>query len=146
MTTTRRAALAALLASSALVVTSCGEEDCASAPPDVQAVASCSAHPGEAVNLPVRLCPDCHQSGATCAVIVDEAEHVIQLDTRVQACETGSCDAACDVQPFACSFTAPSTEGSYDVLIIDGGTSEPFNAPDFVVTSGATSCGLALRQ
>lgn len=125
MTLPHRAAGALLLAG-ALVASGCGTKCPTESPAQVSAIGSCTAKPGDTVSVPVRLCPTCNQSGATCDVDTSASSSgIIQLDPTVEACQNvtscGAPTATCETNPLTCTFTVPSNaSGRITLLVIDG--------------------------
>ena len=107
-----RHAVVAFAFAGLLAAAGCAER-CPTETPQVSELpASCTERPGEPVSFPVRLCPTCNQTGATCDVDLSAVgtSSDIFLDPRVEVC-TGSatCPPACELNTLACTFTAPVT-------------------------------------
>jgi hypothetical protein len=141
-------ALGALAIAAALAASGCGNNSCPTeTPAQVEAVGSCSAPAGTTVNVPVRLCPTCNQSGASCSVDMSQASTgFIGLDPTVEACSSasscGNTAPACDPNPLTCSVTLPSNaSGSYTLVVFDPFSNSQKNGR-IDVTSGAPSCAL----
>lgn len=128
----------------ALFVAGCGET-CPTEPPQVNALASsCTQIAGEPVSYPVRLCPTCNQTGATCDVDLSRVNTTgeIFLDPKVEACTGSTSCGACAVSPLICSFIAPAAPGPYTVIAFDPTTNGTRQATLVVISSGAESCTL----
>ncbi len=133
----RLAVLSALAASTAGCPSS---NSCPLETPQVNALPTCTEPPSTAISYPVRLCPTCNQTGASCAVQI--AGNDIFLDLKVEACsDPNSCGgAACALGPTTCSFTTPASPGTYNVTATDpGGT---VNGTLVVSASTPASCAL----
>src|SRR5512139_3304904 len=120
---TKRIAVAAVAAALA----ACGTNDkCPTQSPKLSEVGNCTVRPSATVSYPLRLCPTCNQTGATCAVDLSAVSTSgdIFLDPTVEACSSStSCGpATCETNPFTCTFTAPAAEGSYTVTVVNGDT------------------------
>jgi hypothetical protein len=143
---TRNAAIAAALM---LAVAGCGDDtSCPTETPQVSALAgSCVQVAGQPVSYPVRLCPTCNQTGATCDVdlsAVGAGSGDIFLDPKVEACmSSASCPPACEVNAITCTFTAPSTPGFYTVIAFDPVSGTTRESDLEVIASGPESCALA---
>jgi hypothetical protein len=138
--TQRHCAAGALLVG-ALVASGCGTK-CPTEPPAELAVGSCTAKPGDTVNVLLRLCPTCNQTGAACDVdLSGVSSGFIGLNATVEACESStSCSspgAACQANPLTCTFTAPG-EGDYQLVVSD--SSGPLNGTLTVRSNLASSC------
>lgn len=147
MTLPHRAAGALLLAG-ALVASGCGTSCPTETPAKIEAIGSCTAKPGDTVSVPVRLCPTCNQSGATCQVDTHAAgsSGLIQLDPTVEACENVStCSSPtpqCQTNPLTCTFTAPAA-GNYTLLVLDQSSNQTIQGT-LVVDPGQTpSCAFS---
>ncbi len=126
----------------AVGLSACGEK-CPTETPRVDAVAGCTATPGSTVSVPLRLCPTCNQSAASCDVDLSQATSsgTIQLDPVVEACENAnSCPPGCDLNAINCTFAAPSQVGTYEILVYNPATNTTISTRLDVVTSGSTSC------
>jgi hypothetical protein len=137
----------AAVAGFAVGLTGCPADSCSLESPQVGAIpGSCTEVAGQPVNYPVRLCPTCNQTGATCVADVSKAvtDGVIYLDMKVEACSGGnSCPPpTCLTNATTCTFTAPTTPGTYAVLIYDAGQQTTIQRPLEVIASGAESCAL----
>ncbi len=138
-------AVGAIGLAAALAASGCGNKCPTESPAQIEAVGSCSASPGATVNVPVRLCPTCNQSGATCSVDMSQASSgFIGLDPTVEACSSssscGSAAPTCDPNPLTCSVTLPANaSGSYTLVVFDPFTNSQKNGT-IDVTSGAPSC------
>lgn len=125
----------------------CGDK-CSSENPAVRGgqsgVPACTVPAGAQVTVNLPLCPTCNQSSPECAVHVDAANGLIQIDPVVQACEdASSCPVGggCDLQPLSCTFTAPlDPNQGYTLLVTDstGVLSQPLIV---VASGGSTTCG-----
>jgi hypothetical protein len=136
----RSAVMLAVLAAVAAGLAGCPSSSCPLETPQVNALPTCTEPPSTAISYPVRLCPTCNQSGATCAVQMSGSE--IFLDLKVEACsDASSCGGAgCTAGPTTCSFTTPATAGTYTVTATDaGGTVE---GTLVVSPTGPASCAL----
>jgi hypothetical protein len=148
-TTCRLAVLAA--AAFSLVMAGCGTNKCPTENPKISGGASgvpvctgaAAVQAGATVTVSLRTCPTCNQTTDVCTVLPAGSDGIIQLDPLVQACtSSSSCPPSCNLQPTTCTFTAPSTPGSYQILVYDPGTGGPIQQPFEVVASGgARSCG-----
>ena len=138
---TKRIAIAAIVAALA----ACGSNDkCPTQSPKLSEMGTgCVVRPGTAVSYPLRLCPTCNQSGATCSVDMSAvSQGEIFLDPTVEACTSGtSCGpATCDTNPFSCTFTAPTVEGDYHVTVVNGDTNTPVTQTLTVSSTLSPSC------
>jgi hypothetical protein len=131
----------------AVGLSGCGEvtSGCPTETPKVEAFATsgCTATPGSTVTVPLRLCPTCNQTGASCDVDLSEASSGdIFLDPVVEACESAnSCPPTCDQNAINCSFAAPPP-GSYRLVVFDPASDSTIVTTLQVVQSGPTSCAL----
>lgn len=141
-----RIRIAVTAAAVALVAAGCGES-CPTESPQVSALAAgCTQVAGQPVDYPVRLCPTCNQTAASCDVDLSQVgSGTIFLDPKVEAC-TGSsgCPPACSLNTLTCTFVAPATPGSYSVLAYDPGSNTTRQSTLLVIASGAESCSLTL--
>lgn len=144
------AARAATLIAAAAALAGCpSSEPCPLESPQVSAIpGACTEVAGQPVTYPVRLCPTCNQTGASCVVdlsAVGAGSGDIFLDTKVEACTgSGSCPPSCAVNAISCTFNAPATPGTYNVIALDGATGQPVESVLFVVAPGTPeSCALA---
>jgi hypothetical protein len=143
----RSAVLIGAVAVVAGALAGCPSDSCPLETPQVSTVpGTCQAAPGQQVSYPVRLCPACNQTGATCSADLSQvANGYIYLDVKAEACSSGSsCPTpSCDTNPTSCTFTAPAASSTpYNVVIPDGqgGTI----TRQLEVQAGATySCALA---
>lgn len=141
-----RAVLVAAVAAGVVALGGC-EEQCALESPEVQGLpSSCTEVAGQPVSYPVRLCPTCNQTAATCvpdlSAVATSGE--IYLDVKVEACvDSTSCAPGCAPGPLVCSFTAPATPDTYRIITFDGLTGQTVEADLLVVASGPESCALA---
>ncbi len=107
--------------------------------------ASCTAAAGQPVTYPVRLCPTCNQTSASCDVNlsgVGAGSGPIYLDTKVEACSgSASCPASCQTNPIGCTFNAPAMPGTYTVIVYDGTSGNTQQSQLTVTAGGAASCG-----
>lgn len=104
------------------VAAGCGGNSCPTETPRIDAIQSCTAQPGQTVNVSLRLCPTCNQTGITCDVDTSHAGSagLIQLDPVAERCEgSSSCPPSCSQNDAVCTFTAPSTPGSYTLRVFD---------------------------
>jgi len=112
----------------------------------VDAVESCTAAPGALVDVGIRLCPTCNQTGASCDVDDSAAlsSSIIQLDPTVEACEdVSSCATptpACQTAPLECAVRAPSQPGSYDLMVYDAATNSFTQRGTLTVAAGPSFC------
>jgi hypothetical protein len=144
-----RSALVASLAASALLASGCGDTCPTETPARVEAIGSCTAAPGGTVSVPVRLCPTCNQTGATCEVDTSQASTgFIQLDPIVEACEAVTSCAAptptCQANPLTCTLRAPAAEGDYTLLVFDQSRNRSIQGTLTVSSTSSASCSLAL--
>lgn len=110
------AALAALAA--------CGSEKCPTESPKIDAVASCTAPPGQTFSYKVQLCPTCNMGAITCDVTMTSGQ--IFLDPKGEACTSStSCPSPSCANDASCSVTAPSTAGTYTVFAYDPASGQP---------------------
>jgi hypothetical protein len=139
---TRSVVLVATLGTVAAALAGCpSSTSCPLETPQVTALPTCTEPPSKDITYPVRLCPTCNQTGATCSVQM--SGNVIFLDLKVEACaDAVSCGGAgCAPGPTNCTFTTPATEGNYSVVATDpGGT---VNGTLVVSGTQAASCALA---
>ena len=119
--TTRGWVLVAAAAAAGFGLAGCPSSSCPLETPQVNALPTCTEPPNQPVSYPVRLCPTCNQTGASCAVQISGRS--IFLDLKVEACnDPGSCGGAgCAPGPTICSFTTPSTPDTYNVTATDAG-------------------------
>ena len=110
------------------------DDMCPTESPGVDAVQSCTVRPGTSVSVRVRVCERCNQTATTCQVDIQGT--TIQLDPVSEACtDSSSCPPGCNLDPnITCTFTAPATEGTYDVLVYDPTTNTTI--PGELVVSG----------
>jgi len=138
--------IAVTAAAVALFAAGCGES-CPTESPQVSALAQpgCTEVAGQPVSYPVRLCPTCNQTGATCDVDLSQvgSAGTIFLDPKVEACTgTGGCGPSCALNTLTCTFTAPATPGTYTVVAYDPGTNTTRESTMLVIASGPESCPL----
>lgn len=137
----------AAVAALALAAAACNDETCPTESPEVSALpGSCTELAGEPVIYPVRLCPTCNQTGATCDVDMSAVSTSgdIFLDTKVEACtSSSSCPPTCEVNAVTCTFMAPSTPGTYTVIAYDAATGQTRESQLTVIETGGESCALA---
>ncbi len=136
----RRAIAIAAVAAAAAAISGCPSGSCPLETPQVNALPTCTEPPSQAVTYPVRLCPTCNQTGATCSVQI--AGNSIFLDIKVEACsDSNSCGgAACAQKPTECSFTTPAEPGTYNVTATD--PSGTVNGTLLVSATDPASCQL----
>ncbi|HSD21108.1 MAG TPA: hypothetical protein VLC54_13770 [Anaeromyxobacter sp.] len=139
-----RRGIAIAACAAAVGLSGCGES-CPTETPKVEAFATsgCTATPGATVTVPLRLCPTCNQTAASCDVDVSQASrsNEIFLDPVVEACQSASsCPPTCDPNAINCSFAAPSQPGRYDLIVFDPATNTTLQEQLDVVASGPTSC------
>ena len=117
----RSAVMLATLAAVAAGLAGCPSDSCPIETPQVNSLPTCTEPPSRAVSYPVRLCPTCNQTGATCAVQMSGQD--IFLDIKVEACQdANSCGGAgCAPGPTFCSFTTPAATGTYNIIATDAG-------------------------
>jgi hypothetical protein len=142
----RSALITAGLAAGVAGVAGCPADQCAFESPQVSAMpTSCTQVTGQPVTYPLRLCPTCNQTGASCVADLSAAGTTgdIYLDTKVEACsDTTSCGGtACQVNATTCEFTAPAP-GTYTVIALDGLTGNTVESQLVVIASGAEFCDL----
>ena len=137
---TKRIAIAALAAALA----ACGSNDkCPTQSPQVSGISpNCTELAGQPVSYPLRLCPTCNQSGATCIVDLSAVSAgQIFLDPTVETCSSSnSCPPSCDPNPLLCHFTAPTAPGDYTVSVFDPAANTTRVGTLTVIASGAESC------
>lgn len=134
---TRNVLSAAALAAAALLVAGCGNDTCPTETPKIDAIESCTVAPGAAVQVKVRACPTCNQNITRCEVDVQGGQ--IQLDPLAEACDSStSCPPSCATDEVVCTFTAPSTPGSYPMFAYNGAGGTVGGTLD--VSSGALFC------
>ena len=114
------AAFAATVAAAA-ALSGCPADSCPLETPQVDALPTCTEPPNQAIAYPVRLCPTCNQTSASCSVQMSGRD--IFLDLKVEACDDpNSCGGAgCFPGPTICSFTTPSAVDTYNVTATDAG-------------------------
>ncbi|HEX9052983.1 MAG TPA: hypothetical protein VF841_20810 [Anaeromyxobacter sp.] len=137
---TRSAVLLGTLAAVAAGVAGCpSSTSCPLETPQVTALPTCTEPPNYALSYPVRLCPTCNQTAATCSVQMSGTD--IFLDLKVEACgDSTSCGGAgCSPGPTVCSFTTPA-EGTYRVSATDAGGT--VSGTLVVSASAPASCAL----
>lgn len=104
----------------------CGGGSCPTETPRIDAIQSCTAQPGQSVTVQLRLCPTCNLTGISCDVDTSNAQSagLIQLDPVASRCESAtSCGTlACSQNEAPCTFTAPSTPGTYTLRAYDPAT------------------------
>jgi hypothetical protein len=133
----------------AVGLSACGEKCPTETVAKVDEVQSCTVAPGSAVNVGLRLCPTCNQSGATCEVDDSAAatSGIIQLDPTVEACEqVSSCPTPtpmCEAAPLQCPVRAPAEPGSYDLMVYDAATNQFRQMGTLTVAAGPSSCTFA---
>ena len=128
----------------------CPSSSCPKESPQVNAggiPTSCTAAAGQPVTYPVRICPTCNQSSATCVVDMSAAATSgdIFLDTKVETCSgSGSCSQGCQASPISCTFTAPAASATpYMVTVFDGGSGTTLTSQLTVTQGGPASCALS---
>jgi len=136
-------------AAAVLGASGCGGPSCPTeTPAKVDAIGSCTAKPNDTVPFPIRLCPTCNQTGATCQVDLSAVASSgdIQLDPTVQACESVStCSSpgtTCQANPLTCSFRAPAAEGRYTVLVFDPASGQTLPGTLDVSASVSSGCSI----
>ncbi len=144
---TRSAVLVGTLVAAAAGIAGCPSNQCPMESPQVNAngiPTSCTAVAGQSVTYPVQICPTCNQTSATCTADLSAVgSGSIYLDTKVEACSgSASCPPSCQANPLSCAFTAPSTPGTYQVIVVDGATGNTQTSQLTVNTSGPPSCAL----
>jgi hypothetical protein len=134
----------------AVGLSGCGETCPTETPAKIDQLQSCTVRPGETVSVRVRLCPTCNQTAASCEVDTSQASTgFIQLDPTVEACEdVTSCPSlapACQApaEAMTCTFTAPSNEDVYTLLVFDPSTNGDITATLTVDASATPSCAFA---
>lgn len=134
---TRNALSAAALSAAALLAAGCGTDTCPTETPKIDAIQSCTVAPGATVQVKLRACPTCNQNITRCEVDFQGGQ--IQLDPLAEACDSStSCPPSCAPDEVVCTFTAPTTPGSYPMFAFNG-TSGTVNGT-LDVSSGALSC------
>lgn len=135
-----RTAIAAL-AAAALAATGCNEK-CPTETPRIQRVQSCTAAPGQIVNVRLETCPTCNQAVSSCEADLSElTSGAILLDPLAESCDSAaSCPSpSCDINQVTCSFPAPTTPGQY-TLLVPNGTGSGTLAGTLEVGDGPVSC------
>ncbi len=134
------ALIVAAAAAAGFGLAGCPSSSCPMETPQVNALPSCTEPPNHALSYPVRLCPTCNQTGASCSVQMSGND--IFLDLKVEACnDASSCGGAgCNPGPTICSFTTPASEGTYNVTATDAGGT--VNGTLVVSASVPASCQL----
>ena len=145
----RQYTASALAAAGALLVVAsgCGTK-CPTETPQVQQIGNCTAKPGDTVSVPVRLCPTCNQTGATCAVDTSQvgSSGIIQLDPTVEACDSvsscGTPSPTCQTNPLTCTFTVPANtpNGTIKLSAFDPATSQEVSGTLTVSANVSSSC------
>ncbi len=139
---THDAVMLGILVAVAVGVVGCpSSNSCPLETPQVNALPTCTEPPNQPVSYPVRLCPTCNQTAASCNVQI--SGQTIFLDLKVEACgDSTSCGGAgCSPGPTVCSFTTPGTPGNYNVTATDaGGTVSGILV---VSSTSPASCALA---
>jgi hypothetical protein len=104
----------------------CGGGSCPTETPRIDAIQSCTAQPGQTVNVSLRLCPTCNQTGITCEVDTSTVSAgYIQLDPVAERCEgSSSCPPSCSQNEAVCSFKAPAAPGDYTLRVFDPFTNQ----------------------
>jgi hypothetical protein len=130
---------AAFAALAALGLAGCSDK-CPTESPAVDAVQSCTVAPGASVTMKVRVCEKCNQTATSCQVDIQGT--TIQLDPVSEACtDSSGCPPGCNLDPnIACTFTAPTAEGTYDVLVYDPATNTTIPAELVVSSTLSPSC------
>lgn len=120
----------------------CGGGSCPTETPRIDAIQSCTAQPGQSVTVQLRLCPTCNLTGISCEVDTSNVASAgtIQLDPVAERCESSSsCGTlACSSNEAPCTFTAPTTPGTYTLRAFDP-SSNSFRQGQLDV-GGAYSC------
>jgi predicted small lipoprotein YifL len=131
--------VACVVAAALLGLAGCAEK-CPTESPGVDAVQSCTVRPGASVSMRVRVCERCNQTATTCQVDIQGG--TIQLDPVSEACtDSAGCPPGCNLDPnITCTFTAPATEGTYDVLVYDPNTNTTLPAQLVVSSTLPFSC------
>ena len=136
--------VAAVIAAAA-GLTGCPADSCPLETPAVTAMPSCTEPPNQEILYPVRLCPTCNQTGASCAVDLSQvATGSIFLDIKAEACtDSNSCGGAgCAPGPTNCSFRTPATPGTYQVITSNAATGGTLQSALVVATGVTPSCAL----
>jgi len=142
-------ASALAIAGAVLLASGCGGNSCPTETPSVQQIGNCTAKPGDAVNVPVRLCPTCNQTGAACQVDTSQlaSSGIVQLDPTVEACDSvSSCSSPapqCQTNPLTCTFTVPANTQpgtTIRVAVFDPVTSREIDGTVTVSTGVSPSC------
>jgi len=145
----RTAAVAAALA---FVAAGCGnDKNCNEQTPPISGVPSCGAVANTPVTVPLHVCPRCDQGTPTCTVDMSQvASHAIELVPLSPVCDANSScpivdPSSCSFAPVNCTFTAPSTTGSYTLVVITPeGTQVPGKTLDVVASTPASCSGWTL--
>ncbi len=126
MKTTQALAALAFVAAGSLVIGCGGDSGCPTETPRIDAIQSCTAQPGAAVSVRLRLCPTCNLTGISCDVdLSGVSSGTIFLDPVAERCEgAGSCPPSCSTNEAVCTFTAPSASGSYNLQAFDPATNQ----------------------
>jgi hypothetical protein len=145
MTTRSGLVMAAAVIGAAVGLTGCPADSCPLETPQVNALPSCIEPPSQAITYPVRLCPTCNQTGASCDPDLSQVSSgIIFLDIKVEACsDSNSCGGAgCAPGPTTCAFTTPAAQGTYRVITSNAATGGTMEGSLLVTTSQPASCAL----
>jgi hypothetical protein len=122
----------------------CGDK-CNEQTPPVAGVPNCTAQAGTQVTVPIQVCPKCDQEASTCTVdMAAIGQNVIELVPLSEVCDaSSSCPivdpVSCPARPAGCTFTAPTTPGDYDLVVVTEAGRQVTRTLT-VVSSGALSC------
>ncbi|GAO02250.1 hypothetical protein [Anaeromyxobacter sp. PSR-1] len=136
---TRNALSAAALAAAALLAAGCGTDTCPTETPKIDLIQSCTATPGATVPVRLKACPTCNQNITRCEVDVQGG--YIQLDPLAEACDSStSCPPGCATNDVVCNVTAPSTPGTYTLIVSNGTGGTLQGQLDVAEASGPYAC------
>ncbi len=138
-----------LICFAAVAGAGCGSSKCPMETPGVSRVPSCTVAPGTTVTVQVQACITCNQAAPSCSVDLSGiGSSQIFLDPQAEACESvTSCpSSSCASNPFIdCTFTAPSTTGSYPLVAFDPTTNSSRTGRLDVQAGASYSCAFSLR-
>ncbi len=121
----------------------CGSDKCKDESPPLsstQPAQSCTVEVSSPVTVQIHACPRCDQGTPECLVHFDSATQ-ITLEPSSQVCDpNSSCPVGgnCQVAPLNCTFTAPSTPGTIDLVVQSPSGGIPRTLEVVAVNSGAT--------
>ncbi len=142
MKTGHALAVLALFAGGSLLAACGGDSGCPTETPRIDAVQSCTAQPGATVSVHLKTCPTCNLTNVSCEVDLSgvASSGVIHLDPVAERCEgASSCPPSCSVNEAVCTFTAPSTPGTYNLNVFDPASSQ-VRVGQLDVGTGAVAC------